>query len=67
MTAYPAVRDRPAYSLTKMAGTLFFQLTAQSVAPEKMQVISIHPGTIYSDGWAKAGLPVPRELFESGK
>ncbi|EED18515.1 short-chain dehydrogenase, putative [Talaromyces stipitatus ATCC 10500] len=65
MTAYPGVGDRPAYPLTKMAGTMFFQLTAQNVSPEKMQVISFHPGYIYSTGWETVGLKIPRELFDS--
>ncbi|KAK9333506.1 hypothetical protein V1520DRAFT_142870 [Lipomyces starkeyi] len=40
MTAHPGVAMRPAYTLTKMTGTLLFQLIAQSMPPQKMQVIS---------------------------
>uniref|UniRef100_A0A093Y346 General stress protein 39 n=1 Tax=Talaromyces marneffei PM1 TaxID=1077442 RepID=A0A093Y346_TALMA len=65
MAGYPGVGDRPAYVLTKMAGTMFFQLTAQQVTPEKMQVISLHPGSIYSTGWEAVGLKIPRESFDS--
>jgi NAD(P)-dependent dehydrogenase (short-subunit alcohol dehydrogenase family) len=67
MAGYPGVGDRPAYILTKMAGTMFFQLTAQQVPPEKMQVISFHPGSIYSTGWEAVGLKIPRESFDSGE
>lgn len=67
MAAYPGVGDRPTYPLTKMAGTFFFQLTAQNVAPEKMQVVSFHPGSIYSPGWESVGLKIPPELFDSGE
>lgn len=65
MTGHPVIAQRPAYSLTKMAGTLFFQLLAQDVPPEKVQVISFHPGMIYGDGWKAIGLGP--DLFDTGK
>jgi NAD(P)-dependent dehydrogenase (short-subunit alcohol dehydrogenase family) len=67
MTAHPGVAQRPAYTLTKMAGTLLFQLVALNVPPEKMQVISFHPGLIYNDAWKSMDLPVPPEHFDSGE
>ncbi|KAK9343593.1 hypothetical protein V1522DRAFT_218672 [Lipomyces starkeyi] len=57
MTAHSGVALRPAYTLSKMAGTLLFQLIAQNVPPEKMQVLSFHPGLIYNDLWKSMGLP----------
>jgi hypothetical protein len=32
-----------------------------------MQVISYHPGTIYSEAWERAGVDIPRELYDSGE
>ncbi|KAK9243137.1 hypothetical protein V1506DRAFT_405714 [Lipomyces tetrasporus] len=65
MTAHSGVAPRPAYTLTKMAGTLLFQLIAQNVPPEKMQVISFHPGLIYTDGWKSMGVPLTPEQFDN--
>ncbi|KAK9491740.1 hypothetical protein V1508DRAFT_421139 [Lipomyces doorenjongii] len=65
MTTHPGVAVRPAYTLTKMAGTLLFQLIAQNVPPEKMQVISFHPGVVYNDSWKSMGLPVSPEQFDN--
>ena len=68
MTTHPVVVERPAYTLTKLTGTLFFQLIAQSVPSEKLQIISLHPGLIYNDAWKEMGLDPgmfndSRELF----
>lgn len=46
----------PAYCLTKNAGTTLLQQIAKDVAPERMQVVSFHPGTLYGEGWKKAGV-----------
>jgi hypothetical protein len=67
MLQYPIISDRPVYTLTKLAGTLYFQLTAQHTSPETMQVINYYPGTIYSKAWERAGVDVPREFYDSGK
>ncbi|KAF2096851.1 putative short-chain dehydrogenase [Rhizodiscina lignyota] len=63
MTGHPGVAIRPAYTLSKMTGTLLFQLIAQNVPREVMQVISFHPGTVYSGELKSMGLP--REWFDS--
>ncbi|KAK5054574.1 hypothetical protein LTR84_001465 [Exophiala bonariae] len=62
-TAHPGVRDRPAYTLSKATSTLVFQLLAQDVPATKVQVVSFHPGIIYSDGWIKLGVP-RSDLFD---
>ncbi|RFU33068.1 hypothetical protein B7463_g3263, partial [Scytalidium lignicola] len=41
------------------------ELIAQNIPPEKMQVISFHPGLIYGDGWKSMGLPP--DPFDNGK
>ncbi|TGJ79123.1 hypothetical protein E0Z10_g9649 [Xylaria hypoxylon] len=50
------------YGLTKHAGQLTLQLIAQDTPPEKMQVVSYHPGAIFTDaakssGWTEDALP----------
>lgn len=64
-TSHPGIAVRPAYTLSKMAGTLLFQLIAQNTPPEKMQIISFHPGLIYNDTWKGMGLPP--DDFDDGK
>lgn len=66
MMAHPGVNDRPAYSLSKATSTLVFQILAQDVPAEKIQVVSFHPGLIYSNGWIN--MRVPRgDLFDDGE
>ncbi|KAF2107963.1 hypothetical protein BDV96DRAFT_505206 [Lophiotrema nucula] len=55
-TQHPAVSVRPAYTLSKFAGTLFFQFLAQDFSHDKVQVVSFHPGVIYNDYWKSLGI-----------
>lgn len=64
--AHVGVKDRPAYSLSKATSTLVFQLLAQDVPAEKVQVVSFHPGLIYSDGWISMGIP-RGDYFDDGE
>ncbi|KAI1133685.1 NAD(P)-binding protein [Nemania abortiva] len=55
-------QDYLSYGLTKHAGQLMLQLIAQDTPPEKMQIVSYHPGAIYTEaakasGWAEDALP----------
>ncbi|KAI3332200.1 NAD(P)-binding protein [Xylariaceae sp. AK1471] len=55
-------QNYPAYGLTKHAGQLTLQLIAQDTPPEKMQVVSFHPGAIFTDaakgsGWTEDSIP----------
>jgi hypothetical protein len=50
------------YGLTKHACQLTLQLIAQDTPPEKMQIVSFHPGAIFTEaaedyGWTKDSLP----------
>ncbi|KAH8649372.1 hypothetical protein BX600DRAFT_554871 [Xylariales sp. PMI_506] len=36
------------YGLTKNSGTLAVQQAAKSVSPEDLQIVSLHPGTVYT-------------------
>jgi NAD(P)-dependent dehydrogenase (short-subunit alcohol dehydrogenase family) len=62
---HPLVAARPAYTLSKLAGTLFFQCVAQDFPHNRVQVVNFHPGLIYSDTWKSMGLDP--ELFDDGK
>ncbi|RFU30427.1 hypothetical protein B7463_g5894, partial [Scytalidium lignicola] len=64
MSAHPVIAVRPAYTLTKMAGALLFQVIAQNTPPQKMQVVSFHPGLILTEGW-KVLNPPPDLLFDN--
>jgi hypothetical protein len=48
-----------------MSGTLLFQVIAQNISPEKLQIINVHPGAIYSAAWKDMGLPP--KLFDHGE
>ncbi|CZR53682.1 related to peroxisomal short-chain alcohol dehydrogenase [Phialocephala subalpina] len=60
MTENPQVAERPSYILSKMAGTMLFQLIALHVPPEKMQIVTMHLGVVYGDGWKAMGFPPDR-------
>lgn len=53
---HPLVAERPAYSLTKASGALAVQLLANTGKADSMQVITFHPGILYSDAWLKLGI-----------
>ncbi|RYC60092.1 hypothetical protein CHU98_g6132, partial [Xylaria longipes] len=44
-----------AYGLTKHAGQLTMQLIAKDTPPEKMQIVSYHPGAIFTDAAKASG------------
>ncbi|KAK0719058.1 hypothetical protein B0T21DRAFT_351819 [Apiosordaria backusii] len=45
-----------AYGATKNAGQVLIQQIARDVDPEKLQIISFHPGAIYSEGAQTGGV-----------
>ncbi|CAM1511926.1 Fc.00g094390.m01.CDS01 [Cosmosporella sp. VM-42] len=61
MFKLPVIIDRPAYGLTKLSGTLAVQLLSDTIPPEKMQIITFHPGMIHGDGWLAFG--VTKDMF----
>ena len=65
MTENVGVAARPAYTLSKMAGTLLFQVIAQNTPSSKVQIINFHPGLIYNDTWGELGLS--EDNFDSSK
>jgi NAD(P)-dependent dehydrogenase (short-subunit alcohol dehydrogenase family) len=63
---FAAGAARPSYTLTKNSGTLLMQLIARDVDPAKMQVISFHPGNIFTAPFAEAGFKEEDFPFEKG-
>ncbi|KAK6189599.1 hypothetical protein LQW54_013103 [Pestalotiopsis sp. IQ-011] len=52
-----AVNDAyPSYGLSKNAGTLAMQLLARATAPDDMQIVSYHPGAVFTDSARKVGI-----------
>ncbi|OAK93535.1 NAD(P)-binding protein [Phaeosphaeriaceae sp. SRC1lsM3a] len=64
-TKHPLVATFPAYTLTKLAGTLYFQYLAQELPHDKVQVLSYHPGLIFNSYWEQTGLD--KELFDDDR
>ena len=52
---YDQAEDRPCYGLTKNSGTLLVQQIAKDVKLEQMQIVSFHPGGIYTEAAKNAG------------
>ncbi|ERS98796.1 hypothetical protein HMPREF1624_03986 [Sporothrix schenckii ATCC 58251] len=46
---------RPDYILSKSTATYAFSLLADGVSPDTLQVLSFHPGMLYSDAWPPLG------------
>lgn len=60
------VKSFPAYCASKNAGTLMVQLFAQGVAPDDMQVLSYHPGAIWTDTVERSGVPKDLIVWDDG-
>jgi NAD(P)-dependent dehydrogenase (short-subunit alcohol dehydrogenase family) len=45
----------PNYSASKSAGTILIQQIAKSVSPDDLQIVSFHPGSIFTGAAEKAG------------
>ncbi len=43
------------------------QYLAQEVEPEKMQVVSFHPGNVYTQGWVDVGVGPDFLPFDDGE
>jgi short-subunit dehydrogenase len=63
-TGHPVVATYPAYTWSKSAGTFFFQLLAQEIPADKVQILSFHPGVIYNSYWETFG--VDKKHFDDG-
>lgn len=65
MLEHPWIPSRPSYVLSKMTSTLIFQVIAQNIPPQEVQIINFHPGAIYNAAWEATGLP--RDVFDNGE
>lgn len=59
--------NNPNYNLTKNSGSLLLQQIAKDISPEKLQIISFHPGTIFTDAARKAGYNQASLAWNDGK
>jgi hypothetical protein len=57
---------QPLYSLTKVSGTLAFQILANVITPDKMQIVSFHPEMIYGLPYVKKGISEDALPFDDG-
>ncbi|KAI0154413.1 hypothetical protein GGR57DRAFT_114259 [Xylariaceae sp. FL1272] len=64
MTNHPGMSILPAYCMSKMFGTLFFQNTALGIPAEKMQIVSFHPGSIWTKEWESINDALKPEDFD---
>ncbi|KAI1811462.1 NAD(P)-binding protein [Poronia punctata] len=53
------------YGLTKHACQLTLQLIAQDTAPEKMQIVSFHPGAVFTDSAKAAGWSEDLDIWDN--
>jgi hypothetical protein len=54
--ARPMASVMPGYTLTKQAGQLVIQTLADAADPARLQVVSYHPGSIFSESAKNHGL-----------
>lgn len=57
----------PNYSLTKNASKLAMQQIAKDTASDEVQIISFHPGAIYTDAARRNGVTKDHYPFDSGE
>lgn len=63
-----AVNDPyPSYGLSKNAGTLAMQLLARETTPDDMQIVSYHPGAVFTDSARKVGVKEDSWDWTDGK
>ncbi|PLB54173.1 NAD(P)-binding protein [Aspergillus steynii IBT 23096] len=56
---------RPVYGMTKNAGAMLMQQIAKDTNPEELQIVSFHPGILYSDEFQRMGLSETDLPFDS--
>jgi NAD(P)-dependent dehydrogenase (short-subunit alcohol dehydrogenase family) len=64
---HPLFDPRPTYSLTKTSGTLSIQMLADSISVDEMQILSIHPGMMYTEPVKAQGVPEDAFPFDDGE
>lgn len=67
MWELPDSQNLMTYGVTKNSGTLLYQVIADETLAEKMQIISVHPGTIFTEVWQNYGVDKTYLPFDEGK
>lgn len=57
----------PNYSASKSAGTILVQQIAEGVSPDDLQIVSFHPGSIFTWTAEKAGYTATSLNWDDGK
>jgi len=70
MHRFPALAQRPSYTLGRTAGTLAIRPIAEAVTPDRMQIVSFHPRVVFTKPRADAGatedmFPFDSDMFNS--
>jgi hypothetical protein len=55
------------YILSKSSGTLFVQLLASQIPQAELQVITMHPGAVFVDGYEALGITEDSLPFDKRK
>lgn len=63
---FDVVSNVPNYSASKNAGTLLAQQIAKGISADDMQVVSYHPGAIYTPGNQAIGFKVSDFDWDDG-
>jgi len=53
--------------MSKVFGNVLFQHIALSTPADKMQILSFHPGSIWTEAWEKMGPGLKPEDFDDKK
>lgn len=57
---------QPSYGASKSAGTMLLQRIAKDVPPEDLQIVSFHPGGIFTELADKAGFSRDDPRWDEG-
>ena len=63
---HPMVTNLAPYVLSKSSGTLFVQLLANQVPESELQVVTMHPGTVFADGYKALGITEDTIAWDNG-
>lgn len=60
-------RNQPSYGASKSAGTMLLQRVAADVSPEDLQIVSYHPGGVFTELAYQAGIKRDDHVWDDGK
>lgn len=59
--------NQPSYGASKSAGTMLLQRIAKDVSPDDLQILSYHPGGVYTELAERAGINRNDHQWDDGK